>query len=68
MKEKCTAVEISKNCNPCAYIIAFLFQKYEIYVEETIESLFTSISKKTAEILTLARKDALGETSTTANV
>ena len=38
-------------CYPCAYVISFLFAKYEKFTTMTVEGVFESLIKKSAEVL-----------------
>jgi hypothetical protein len=52
-------------CYPCAYSISYLFTKYEDYVTEALEDIYTEISDLTAIVLYEAYSDASSDTTTT---
>ena len=48
----------SQPCYPCAYAISYLFSKYEKNVDVIVETVFKSMSERTAAALMQAKDDA----------
>ena len=56
METECSSS--TDTCYPCAYTLSYVFTKYEDYVTETLEVVYSDISDITAIVLYEAYTDA----------
>lgn len=63
METECSSS--SDTCYPCAYTLSYVFTKYEDYVTQALEDIYSDISDITALVLYEAYTDASSDSTTT---
>jgi len=52
--------DIPDECKPCAYVIAYMFERYEFYVTTTVQAAFEAIAEDQSTTLNMATYAAIG--------